>query len=63
MRTVVVPSDALDIVILADNDTNGAGKEAAEALAARLNRSGRTVRIAYPPAGKDFNDTLLVGAA
>jgi putative DNA primase/helicase len=61
MRTVVLPSNATDILILADNDPPG--EEAAQALAVRLKQEGRTVRIARPTIGKDFNDSLLAGAA
>jgi putative DNA primase/helicase len=64
LRSVVLPREARSVVILADNDENGAGQDAAEALARRLTGEGRRVRIAYPPGGvKDFNDTLLAGAA
>jgi putative DNA primase/helicase len=64
MQTVVLPREARSIVIYADNDTNNAGREAAEVLAARLKAEGRKVRIEFPPNGeKDFNDALLGGAA
>lgn len=54
-RGLMVPVSVREIVIATDNDE--AGRAAAEALAARLRREGRAVRIETPPpAFKDFND-------
>jgi hypothetical protein len=48
------------VVILADNDINGAGERAARSAAARWFAEGRRVQIAMPPQpGIDFNDVLL----
>ncbi len=53
-----LPSDALDVILLADGDD--AGEAAAGAAAARWYREGRRVRIARPPRGCDFNDLLRI---
>jgi len=45
------------VIILADGDEPG--DAAALDAAMRWKREGRTVRIARPPAGMDFNDVLL----
>ena len=51
---------AATVVILADNDANGAGERAARKAAARWLAEGRTVRIAMPQEpGADFNDVLM----
>src|SRR5512132_258922 len=52
-----LPSDARDVIVLADADD--AGQAAARDAALRWRREGRRVRIAYPPQGMDFNDMLL----
>ena len=50
---------AATVVILADNDENGAGERAAYTAARRWLAEGRRVRIAMPPnPGTDFNDVL-----
>ena len=58
MRGLVLPAlpVAAEIIIASDNDTPG--REAAHACACLWRKNGRTVRIALPPHGKDFNDTL-----
>lgn len=54
-RALMIPDSVRSVVIAADNDAPG--RAAAEALAARLRREGRAVRVeAPPPAFKDFND-------
>ncbi|MEQ1618879.1 MAG: toprim domain-containing protein [Terricaulis sp.] len=54
-RKLIVPESVREIVIAADNDETG--RAAAEALAARLRKEGRSVRVeSPPPALKDFND-------
>jgi hypothetical protein len=61
LRSLDLPVGVDEVVILADGDDPG---EAAARAAARRWRSGdRRVRIARPPAGMDFNDVLLLGAA
>ena len=52
---------AAEVVICADNDRNGCGQRAARNAAMRWQREGRSVRIAYPPSGMDFNDLLKTG--
>jgi putative DNA primase/helicase len=60
LRTLALPPIAREIVILADNDANGAGAAAAHDAAQRWLREGRRVRVALPPeTGTDFNDLLL----
>ena len=54
-RKLIVPESVREVVIAADNDETGCA--AAEALATRLRKDGRTVRVETPPpAFKDFND-------
>jgi hypothetical protein len=60
LRTLDLPRDARDVIVLADGDEPG--EAAAQACARRWNREGRRVRIARPPQGMDFND-LLTGRA
>lgn len=64
MRSLVLPP--VDVVpsvtIAADRDLNGAGEAAAECLAERLAREGRTVRIALPP-GDGKADWLDIAVA
>jgi len=57
MKEVVVPHEVKEVVIAADHDK--AGIEAAHALARRLLREGRRVRLAVPPEeGQDWLDVL-----
>jgi hypothetical protein len=59
IRSLVLPSEATDVVVCADNDTNGTGKRAAHDAAARWLSESRRVRIAMPPEpGMDFSDVL-----
>lgn len=56
-RKLIVPESVREIVIATDNDNDEAGRVAAEALAARLRREGRLVRVELPPSAyEDFND-------
>jgi putative DNA primase/helicase len=58
MKEVVVPGEAKEVVIAADHDR--AGIDAAHALARRLLREGREVRLAVPPVeGDDWLDVLV----
>jgi hypothetical protein len=57
VRTLDLPEEARDIIILADGDQ--AGTAAAHAAAFRWHREGRRVRIAQAPTGTDFNDLLV----
>lgn len=60
LRALVLPPIVREIVILADNDANGAGERAARLTADRWLAEGRRVRIAMPPEpNADFNDALL----
>ncbi len=57
MKEVIVPPEVREILIAADHDR--AGLEAAHALARRLLREGRRVRVAVPPKEKeDWLDAL-----
>jgi putative DNA primase/helicase len=59
LEQVALPSEIKRIVILADNDGEGAGLKAAQRAAERLGAEGRRAWIAHPPdAGEDFNDLL-----
>lgn len=56
MKAVVLPSSVREVILLADGDT--AGEKAAAEAARRFDTKGRTIRIARPPRGFDFNDLL-----
>ena len=58
LRTLDLPADVREVIILADGDDPG--EAAARDCAWRWKRESRRVRIARPPKGLDFND-LLVG--
>jgi putative DNA primase/helicase len=60
LRTLELPDDVRDVIVLADGDEPG--EAAARACGGRWKREGRRVRIARPPQGLDFND-LLMGCA
>jgi hypothetical protein len=57
LRSLDLPKDVHDVIVLADGDE--AGEAAARDCALRWKREGRRVRIARPPRGLDFNDMLL----
>ena len=57
LRTLDLPSDVRDVIVLADGDDRG--EAAARDCAWRWKREGRRVRIARPPQGMDFNDMLM----
>src|SRR5262249_25358770 len=58
LRNLVLPREIRLIRIAVDNDRNGVGQDAAREAAWRWQREGRTVRVALPPVGRDFNDVL-----
>lgn len=62
MRALVLPPlpMARTIILCADNDPPGLA--AAHDSARRWEREGRTVRLATPPTGQDFNDLLREAA-
>jgi putative DNA primase/helicase len=57
LRALDLPTDARDVIVLADSDDPG--EAAAQDCAWRWKREGRRVRIARPPHGMDFNDLLI----
>jgi putative DNA primase/helicase len=60
LKTVQLPKEATMVTVCADNDANGTGQRAAQALADRLIGEGRRVRVATPEnPDTDFNDELL----
>jgi hypothetical protein len=60
MTALALPAIVRNVIILADNDSNGAGERAARTAAQRWLADGLRVRIAMPPElGSDFNDVLL----
>jgi putative DNA primase/helicase len=61
LRTLDLPADARDVIVLADGDDPG--EAAARDCAWRWKREGRRVRIARPPQGLDFNDMLVNSAS
>ena len=58
LKAVLLPPDIKTVTIAADGDD--AGRTAAEEAARRLYLEGRTVKIATPPTGYDFNDLLML---
>jgi DNA primase len=56
MRLLALPSIVREVTILADGDDPG--ERAALGAARRWLAEGRSVRIARPPSGTDFNDLL-----
>ncbi len=54
LRSVILPPEVETVVIAADADEPG--EKAAQAAARRFIAEGRTVKIARPPQGMDFND-------
>ena len=57
LRTLNLPDDVRNVIIIADGDEPG--EEAACHAALRWKREGRRVRIARPTPGIDFNDMLM----
>jgi len=57
LRALKLPAEIREVIVLADGDDPG--ESAALDAARRWKCVGRTVRIAHPPAGLDFNDVLL----
>lgn len=63
MTGLHLPEQPARLAIAADNDTSGAGKAAAVALAARASAAGWSVKILMPPAPfKDWNDVAAAQA-
>jgi putative DNA primase/helicase len=59
LTRLALPATVRTVLILADNDRNGAGQRAAHAAAQRWVSEGRRVQIVLPPEpGTDFNDVL-----
>lgn len=61
LRSLNLPPNFADVVVLADGDDPG--EAAAMDCARRMAREGRRVRIARPPPGMDFNDLLRASSA
>jgi putative DNA primase/helicase len=60
LKVLMLPAIVRTVIILADNDANGAGERAARAAGERWLAEGRCVRLAMTPEpGSDFNDALL----
>ncbi len=57
IRALDLPREVREVIVLADGDDPG--EAAARDAALRWKREGRSVRIARPPRGADFNDLLL----
>ncbi len=60
MARLALPPALRAVILCADNDgaDNQAAARALRTATARLASEGRQVRVARPPIGKDFNDTL-----
>ena len=56
LRALDLPRAIAEVIVLADGDEPG--EAAAQHCARRWQREGRSVRIARPPSGMDFNDLL-----
>ncbi|MCH9000582.1 MAG: toprim domain-containing protein [Proteobacteria bacterium] len=56
LRAVILPPEIKTVIIAADGDEPG--EKAAQEAARRFIAEGRTVKIARPPQGMDFNDLL-----
>lgn len=56
LRSLDLPRAIAKVIVLADGDVPG--EAAAQHCARRWQREGRSVRIARPPSGMDFNDLL-----
>lgn len=56
LRSLDLPRAIVGVIVLADGDAPG--EAAAKHCARRWQREGRSVRIARPPSGMDFNDLL-----
>lgn len=56
LRSLYLPRAIAKVIVLADGDKPG--EAAAQDCARRWQREGRSVRIARPPDGMDFNDLL-----
>ena len=56
LRAVILPPEVKTVIIAADADEPG--EKAAQEAARRFIAEGRTVKIARPPKGMDFNDML-----
>jgi len=61
LRSLDLPHDVRDVIVLADGDEPG--EAAARDCALRWKREGRRVRIARPPTGMDFNDLLVASSS
>lgn len=58
MGAVALPAQIAQVILAADNDDHPAARRAFQKVVERHMQAGRTVRVARPEAGKDFNDTL-----
>lgn len=59
-----IPDSVEELILLGDGDSEPLLTECAmERAARRYARDGRTIRIAFAPSGKDFNDVLRSGIA
>jgi phage/plasmid primase-like uncharacterized protein len=56
LAAIALPAEARAVIIAADPDAPG--QSAAWAAAGRWRAEGRSVKVATPPAGQDFNDML-----
>ena len=56
LKSVILPPEVETVIIAADGDEPG--EKAAQEAARRFIAEGRTVKIARPPKGMDFNDML-----
>ena len=60
LKAVRLPPEVETVIIAADGDDPG--EEAAQEAARRFIAEGRTVKIARPPVGFDFNDLIQLPA-
>ena len=58
MRSIVLPALPMAAEVVVCSDPDPVGQRAADAAAERWISEGRSVRVAVPPNGMDFNDVL-----
>ena len=58
MRSIVLPALPMAAEVVVCSDPDPVGQRAAEVAAERWISEGRSVRVAVPPIGMDYNDVL-----
>jgi hypothetical protein len=58
LARLALPESVARVIVCADNDPHPKAQALLQRAAQRFAAEGREVRVAWPPSGKDFNDTL-----